>query len=693
MNRRCVDALIDRALQFQKIERTDRAEIIYRGLIRRNYQSPRAFTNYGAIRYGSGCNEECRMLFAKALQLDPSYKDAWHNLIVDANLTNGDRLVGISGEILKLYPDCYEARIALAHGYIINGRYALAQKTLDIALEVAPDDVALLELATHCALALGDIDSAVKYIFYVLSFDPGNALASARLSEIADKAGDVESSILILKSALKYNPKDPRLLFDLARKHQTCGSLHHALKIYNLALANYQGSHEIMTNIAYCNAELGNMGKFFEQSEAIIDQINLDPEVLIPLIFICSTLGEEHLDKLREYSKLFWSLLRKRREITDTSDMGMALASTSYPSIPLAGLVKKRRIGILTGDLGFHVVSSFLASFLLNYSKDILEVEIISNTWRNDQVAEVLSNSVDKCISIAGYIDHAARNLLLDRKYDIILETSGFTSGTAINVLLDRCAPVQCHWIGYHASTYMPSMDYFIGDSILTPESHAHHFSEKLVRLKRAWLASTPFMMIPEAIAKKTDNDVIIGSFSQIAKLTQATLTTWARVMHLAPHVKLLLKDKFTTDKKIKRKLLNFFYTKGITPDRIVFMKRSSDWLEHMNVYNMIDLAMDTTPWSSATTAFDVLSMGVPMVALKGMTTSGLMSSSVLSHAGKASWVASSEDEYITKCLDIINDVQSHRMNKRDLQTEVLQSQLFDGKDMAMAIESFILKA
>jgi predicted O-linked N-acetylglucosamine transferase (SPINDLY family) len=84
--------------------------------------------------------------------------------------------------------------------------------------------------------------------------------------------------------------------------------------------------------------------------------------------------------------------------------------------------------------------------------------------------------------------------------------------------------------------------------------------------------------------------------------------------------------------------------------------------------------------------------MGVPLVGMRGKTTSGLMSSSVLFHCGKADWIADNDEEYIDKCLTIISNVQQHRRRKREFQSEVLKSQLFDGQGMAQAIEKFVLR-
>jgi protein O-GlcNAc transferase len=700
MNEECAAKLVDRAVKFQLLEQLDKAALVYRGLLRRKYSSPRLFTNYGVIKYGEGKRSDGIELFEKALQSDPFYRDAWNNLRVDAELTEcGDALLRISTGVLSLFPDLQPAMVAQVQGFIANSNYARAKKVATKALELDPDDLILRQLIARCDLALGDIDAALLHLLYILSLQPTDVFASMELSEIAAKTGDFDSVISILETAYQDHPQDYHLLLKLARTYQSTGSLHKAIDMYEKGLSKFDNSPVIMGSMAYCYAEMGYIDKFLELYDRIIELGVERPELFIPLIFTCSTLGEKYLDRLREHSLLFWALTCKQSQsetfeaTTTTTTTTTTAPSRVIDPVPFSlGPLAKLRLGIVTGDLGTHVVSSFLASFLLNYSQESFEVEIVSNQWRNDQVADVLSRSASKCFSIADYSYKAARDLLCSRQYDVIIETSGFTSGSAIHLLADRCAPIQCHWIGYHASTYMPTMDYFIGDSILTPVAHSHHFTETVVRLDRAWLAATPFNPIPEAVGRPQDSEIVIGSFSQIAKLTETTLSLWSSILTAAPRVKLLLKDRFTSDEMMKRRLVDYFEGKGVDPERIIFKERSADWFHHMNMYNLLDMALDTTPWSSATTAFDALSMGVPLVGLRGQTTSGLMSSSILHHCGRPHWIAENQLDYVEKCVSIIDNINLYRNSKREFQAEILKSTLFDGQGMTHAVQQFLLR-
>jgi protein O-GlcNAc transferase len=693
MNSECTEALIERALDLQKTGNLFRAASLYKGIIRRNHRSARVYTNYGALHYALGDRIKAIELLQKAIECDPEHREAWENLWVDAQASSTERLAEIALATIEDCPSALQPRISLARGHLASGSPELAKQILEELIIANPDDLTLRELIVRCCLAAGDLDSAAANLLYITSLDPGNIFATIELAEIALKAGDSDSALQILNSAHQESPKSHEILFQLGRFHQSCGQLNTAISLYKQSLAaaqpNAQGN--ILANLAYCHAEIGEIEEFIRLNTELIEKDLATPENLSPLIFVCSTLGDSYTSSLQKYSELAWSK-REARRVSFLKDGSPAHSEPSMQMQICSPLgQKRRRVGVLTGDLGTHVVASFLASFLLNYSKDELEVEIVSNRWRNDPIAERLSASADDCISIADYSEKAARDMLLERKYDLILETSGFTSGTAIFLLDQRCAPTQCHWIGYHASTFMPTMDYFIGDTILTPDSLQGQFSEKIAALPRAWLAATPFTAIPEARIKEPSDEIIIGSFSQIAKLTEETLFMWAEVLSKAPRTKLMLKDKFVGDAGIQSRIATFMNKNGISTDRIIFTPRTADWFAHMALYNQLDLALDTTPWSSATTAFDALSMGVPLISMLGKTAAGRMSSSVLHHCSRPEWIAKSPHQYVDKCLSVIDNIQHHRRSKRDYQAEVLLSQLYDGPHMARALEQFIL--
>ena len=110
-----------------------------------------------------------------------------------------------------------------------------------------------------------------------------------------------------------------------------------------------------------------------------------------------------------------------------------------------------------------------------------------------------------------------------------------------------------------------------------------------------------------------------------------------------------------------------------------------------MDYYNLVDYALDSTPWSSATTGFDALGMGVPLLAIQGETIASRMSSSLVSHLGRAEWIATSPSDYARFGQKIACEFMDVRQQKEILQAEVQSSSLFDGRSLARSLEEALL--
>ncbi|WPL21249.1 O-linked N-acetylglucosamine transferase family protein [Thiorhodovibrio frisius] len=79
-------------------------------------------------------------------------------------------------------------------------------------------------------------------------------------------------------------------------------------------------------------------------------------------------------------------------------------------------------------------------------------------------------------------------------------------------------------------------------------------------------------------------------------------------------------------------------HSHGISRERIGFFSRTPSWSEHMSPYNQIDIALDTIPFNSASTACDALWMGTPLVTLLGDQLAGRQAASILTGLGCPEW-------------------------------------------------------
>jgi predicted O-linked N-acetylglucosamine transferase (SPINDLY family) len=217
-----------------------------------------------------------------------------------------------------------------------------------------------------------------------------------------------------------------------------------------------------------------------------------------------------------------------------------------------------------------------------------------------------------------------------------------------------------------------------------------HMFTEKILRMSRTWLALQPQVSIPKAKAIATVDKPIFGFCGQLGKISNKCLEFWSAACKAVPEALVVIKDRQLGDKVAEKKLTSRLESYGITSERIYILTYSQNWVEHMKHYNAIDIALDSTPWSSATTAFDVLAMGVPLMAIQGKTASARMSSSVVHGAGKPEWICRTPDDYANLAQSLCKDFRQIRNNKANLQEMVLSGPLYDTQSVTREFERLI---
>jgi predicted O-linked N-acetylglucosamine transferase (SPINDLY family) len=160
-------------------------------------------------------------------------------------------------------------------------------------------------------------------------------------------------------------------------------------------------------------------------------------------------------------------------------------------------------------------------------------------------------------------------------------------------------------------------------------------------------------------------------------------------VLKALPRAKLMLEDRLTHQEETHERIQTLLRENGIADDRIVFLPRvlNSDFAMHMRLYDRLDVALDTIPANSGTTAFDALWMGVPLVALEGNRVCGRMAASILKGVGRPEWVATTEEEYVAIVSALADDVVGRANLRKSLRSSMRTSELCDGKGLARALE------
>tara|TARA_B100001121_G_scaffold277381_1_gene267274 strand:- start:785 stop:2464 length:1680 start_codon:yes stop_codon:yes gene_type:complete len=341
---------------------------------------------------------------------------------------------------------------------------------------------------------------------------------------------------------------------------------------------------------------------------------------------------------------------------------------------------KKIKIGFLSADLrGQHSITYFLRDILANYDKETFSIILISNQDTNDETFKKLSEMVDESVNISSLTDIEALKFLRNQKIDILVDIMGVTSEQRIELLNLRIAPIQMLWLGYCNTLGIKNMDYIIADKNLIYENEKKHYSEKVLFLPEIWNAHSGLTIKrKEKIFPHTENGFItFGSFNNFNKINEAVVKTWSNILKKIQNSKLVLKT--STRIQTKKRLHELFKKHGVDKS-IIFLDHKDTYKDHLELYNNIDIALDTFPYNGVTTSFEAIWMSVPVLTMKGFNFKSRCGESINKNLNLEELIAEDENDYILKASNLAEDkiLLSKMSNK--IHSSCLSSPLFDTK-------------
>lgn len=349
----------------------------------------------------------------------------------------------------------------------------------------------------------------------------------------------------------------------------------------------------------------------------------------------------------------------------------------------------------LCGDVVHHPVSRFLLGFFTSGLSTATHTHFLIDT--KDHESESVSDRFTSLkslnyLSIASLSTTEKIKTLRDLEADIAIDLSGWTDGNFCIGFMSRIAPIQINYLGYFASTGIPSMDYWLGDSLLFPEDMTEWSSEEIIRLPRCFIAWTPPSTLPEASLSVTEppsgSAVRFGSFNHNRKLSDTTLDIWSRILDAVPNSLLVLKANHSTDTDTQTLLQRRLTRHNIAAGRVCWLPITQTTSEHLSQYSQIDISLDTFPNGGCTTTCEALWMGTPVVTLSGSHYVSRMSTSVLHGANLPYLCATSFDEYVAIAVRLASQVNHLRQERAQWRQAILNSPLGDAGSLFRSLES-----
>lgn len=213
-------------------------------LTRKSPIRPEAYSLYleGRFHVMADDNVVASDLFKRAVAIEPRFASAWAwlSFCLTRRIANGDTVPETyrtaeqsAARAMELDPDLPQGYTS---GAIIALQYSLdwktAQRLLDKALQLDPNDSNALAFRAHLTQAVGTIEDAEAYMRQSIDLDPLNPLTRRYLARLVLYAGRPAESVDIMRQTIRENADYPALHYELARALYAQGAMTEAAQAY-----------------------------------------------------------------------------------------------------------------------------------------------------------------------------------------------------------------------------------------------------------------------------------------------------------------------------------------------------------------------------------------------------------------------------------------------------------------------------
>lgn len=604
--------------------------------------------------------------------------------------------------VLTFAPHSFDALQLLGLLKVQTGLRAAGIELLERAVAVDSGQICVLNNLGNALLEAGRLREAVNVYAQALAVEPENVTVLTNLALALLRVGEYRFAARCIERATGKDPKHPPLLFALGhllhatrRPSEAAGAYRKALELgladagtrLSLGLAlqdlkDEQGAHEQFSMaeqlsptvtlrafrayaaLQYCHWErFADDTAFFEAEGPRPGEAPLDPmrAILLPIS------GRQ----LRRYAE---------QHAADLVKTAQALPKAAWVPPQPSPESKRLRIGYLSPDFRAHAVGHLVCPILAGHDRG--RFEIFAYGWGPPDAGgtrERIAAGCDRFHAVDDLTDEELLSRLREDRIDIAVDLAGYTAHHRAALFAARVAPLQVGWLGYPGTTGGTFLDYVVCDDFIVPRAHQTDFTESVIRLPHTYLAYDPHRPVAAPLARAEyglpPSAVVLACLGQVRKINPLVFEPWMTVLREQPSAVLWLASTYAPAIENLRREAE---ARGVSGDRLVFAKPVASHADHLARYRVVDVALDTFPYGSHTTAADALCAGCPLVAVIGESFASRVSGSILRAAGLPELVTESLDAYRALLLELARDAGRREQLRARLAAVQSTSPLFD---------------
>ena len=724
------DALLQRSRLAVMQGRLSDARAMLEGILEIEPNHAPACQGLAVVSQRAGDLVQAAAWYARIEQIDPSDPGAAYNSsVVQKQLGQLQQAESSLRRAISLDARFAPASNNLGNLLMLQGRLAEAEAAYRQALAAAP---ALTDAHYNLGLLLQKLDRAAEAeqaLQQALQLQPNSAPVMVALGTLRQDARAYEAAIDWYRRALAADPRQVDAHFNLgtalrdferdseamaafrnafslglaagmARMRPLpaafsgayfgIGGLHRLNKQYAEWIAHYHDCpQELRDDVQYIQygleiaVHVGDFGTIKQQLAALSERAEQISELsqTMRLLAILQYLDVPQCDLLRYY--------RRFAALADAHTRGLRLTP-----VPDSRQGRRIRIGYLSPDFKVHVMGLLMYEVISRHDRERFEIFLYALNDQEDPLTSKFRAACDKYVILAAPISvENARQIAAD-KLDLLVDLGGHMAGSRPLVLAYKPAPVQVTHLGYHGSLGLEAVDFKLTDSDADLPDNAQYLIEDLLPMAGCLMPFLRRQPSPggskRAQLNIREESIVFGVFINVLKLSERCLAAWRAILERVDRGVLAFSPHYNWARDAT---VSYMAAAGIAAERVKFIPSGDESDFGRWRYRLVDIVLDTFPYTGGDTSVAALDMGVPVVTLCGERQSERVTYSILKNLGVEGGIAYSDAEYVDLACRLAEDPAARAAMSAQILQRLRDSTISDMGGYTRKLEAAFLDA
>ncbi len=532
---------------------------------------------------------------------------------------------------------------------------------LQQAVRRQPADFIAWVMLADAELEAGDRSAGEQAARRALQLRPGHPEALARLGRAAWMAGAHADAARLLGEAAAVAPRHPGIALWLGHALEDSGDAEGAADAYRRAHALMPGEPYIAAQRLAWQRRLCDWQDVEALSRQVRHAVAQGQGAVEPFAFLSEDASAAE--------QLACARLRAAQIAQAIRPLPPSRVRTQGPL----------RVGWLSNGFGAHPTGLLTVALLEQLQADpALQMHLFALNRDDGSPIRRRLSAASRLHEVAGLRHADVADAIRRQGIDVLVDLRGWGGGGTPEVLALRPAPLQVNWLAYPGTSGAAWMDAVLADAFVLPPALEPHFSERVLRLPRAFQPSDSTRALEPAPTRAAcglpETGLVFCCFNNSYKLNPRSMArAFAVLRGVAGSVLWLLSGPGRADDRLRQAAR----AAGVDPARLVFMAKLPH-AHYLARYALADLFLDTHPYNAHTTASDALWAGCPVLTCPGDTFAARVAGSLNHHLGLEHMNVADDAGFVARAVALGTDPAALAQLRAELARARLQSGVFD---------------